>query len=382
MIGWETVRIGDVLKKSNSWITVHADVEYKEVTVKLWGRGVTLRGLKLGSEMGGSRRLEVAAGQFILSRIDARHGAFGIIPDSLDGAIVTNDFPVFIPNTERLDTRFLGWLSKTPSFVDACKGASEGTTNRVRVKEGQFVDVEIHLPPLDEQRRIVAKVESLVGKIDEAKRLLEEIQRDAQAMLHSAFQQVLEGAEYRLMAEVAPIVRRPVKIELDGEYLELGARSFGKGLFHKPTLIGAELDWQKLFQIHAGDLVISNIKAWEGAIAVAGENDHNRVGSHRYLTCVPQKDVIIASFLCFYLLRREGIEKIQNASPGSVDRNRTLAASRLVQIEVPVPAYEKQLWFNQLQAKVAAIQKAQAESQVELDALLPAILDRAFKGEL
>jgi type I restriction enzyme S subunit len=58
-------------------------------------------------------------------------------------------------------------------------------------------------------------------------------------------------------------------------YPEFGARSFGKGLFHKPTLSGADLDWQKLFRVHAGDLVISNIIAWEGAIAVAGEVDHS-----------------------------------------------------------------------------------------------------------
>ena len=201
-------------------------------------------------------------------------------------------------------------------------------------------------------------------------------------MLHSAFQQVIEGAEYQPMADVAPIVRRKVEIKMDGEYPELGVRSFGKGVFHKPTLIGAELDWQKLYCIHSGDLVISNIKAWEGAIAVAREKDHNRVGSHRYITCMPQESITTADFLCFYLLTYEGIGQIQAASPGSADRNRTLAMKRLEKIKVPIPDYDKQLWFNRLQQKVAAIQQAQAGNQTELDALLPAILDRAFKGEL
>ena len=61
-------------------------------------------------------------------------------------------------------------------------------------------------------------------------------------MLQSAFQQIIEGAEYFPLAEVVPIVRRKVDIKMDGEYPELGVRSFGNGIFHKPTLIGSELD--------------------------------------------------------------------------------------------------------------------------------------------
>jgi type I restriction enzyme S subunit len=212
--------------------------------------------------------------------------------------------------------------------------------------------------------------------------LREEVLTTCQAMLHSAFHQLIEGAPYRPMEEVAPIIRRPVEIAIDGEYPELGARSFGKGIFHKPTLLGAELEWQKLYTVHQGDLVISNIKAWEGAIAHAGKNDHGRVGSHRYITCVPKEGITTAPFLCFYLLTNEGLDKVQAASPGSADRNRTLAIKRLEKITVPVPDYNKQLWFDQLQEKVLHIQHAQAENATELEALMPSILDKAFKGEL
>ena len=128
--------------------------------------------------------------------------------------------------------------------------------------------------------------------------------------------------------------------------------------------------------------MISNIKAWEGAIAVANSNDHSRVGSHRYITCVPKKGLTTANFLCFYLLTEGGLEKVQEASPGSAGRNRTLAMKRLEKIEVPVPAYDKQLWFDSLQSKAAALKQAHAANQTELDALLPSILDKAFKGAL
>ncbi|MCG7988307.1 MAG: restriction endonuclease subunit S [Candidatus Thiodiazotropha weberae] len=382
MANWPTARLGDVLSKSNSWISILDDTEYKEVTVRLWGRGVCLRGTKLGSDIGSSKRLEVAPGQFIVSRIDARHGAFGLIPRDLDGAVVTNDFPVFEPNQELLDAEFLGWLSKTHQFIDACKRASEGTTNRVRLKENRFADIKIGLPELEEQRRIVAKIETLAAKIENAKQLRLAIQTDTQAMLRSAFQQVIEGAPYHPMNEVAPIVRRKVGIEFDDEYPELGVRSFGKGSFHKPVLSGIDVGSKKLYHIKPGDLVLSNVFAWEGAIAVAKAEDVGRVGSHRFITCVPEKSVTTSEFLCFYLLTNEGIEKIREASPGGAGRNRTLGLKKLEKIKVPIPDYDKQLWFNRLQAQAAAIIEAQADNQTELDALLPSILDQAFSGKL
>jgi type I restriction enzyme, S subunit len=81
------------------------------------------------------RRFVANAGQFITSRIDARNGAMGLVPKSLDGALVTNDFPLFDLNTERLEPRFLGWLCRAADFIELCRPASEGTANRVRLKE-------------------------------------------------------------------------------------------------------------------------------------------------------------------------------------------------------------------------------------------------------
>jgi restriction endonuclease S subunit len=235
---------------------------------------------------------------------------------------------------------------------------------------------------LTREKRVLAKIDAIAARLAEAGRLRQEIQDDAKALLHSVFHRLIQDAPSRPLAEVAPIVRRPVQIESDGAYPELGVRSFGRGIFHKQTLIGADLDWQKLFRVQAGDLVISNIKAWEGAIAVAGAADHGRVGSHRYITCVANEGVATPEFVCFYLLTSEGIEQVQTASPGSADRNRTLAMSRLERIRVPVPPMDKQREFSAMQAKVAAIHQAQAANQAELDALLPAVLDKAFKGEL
>ncbi|EIA1343636.1 restriction endonuclease subunit S [Vibrio campbellii] len=382
MSAWPLEKLGSVLDKSENWIEVQPDKEYSEVTVRLWGKGVNLRGIKIGSEIGSSRRLSVSEGQFIISRIDARHGACGLVPKNLDGAVVTNDFPVYTPKENKILPRYLELISKTHFFVDACKRASEGTTNRVRLKEPRFFNIEIPLPDIAVQKVVVDKVDFALGKLEEIKLLRSALLDDAQAMLSSAFHKLIEGAVYKPMSEVAPLERRKVEIDVNAEYPELGVRCFGNGTFHKPILDGMDVGTKKLYQMVPGDLVFSNVFAWEGAIAVVKKEDEGRVGSHRFITCLPKSGVVTADFLCFYFLTTEGLEKIQAASPGGAGRNRTLGLKKLENIEVPVPDYDKQLWFNQLQSYVEKIKQAQSENATELEALMPSILDKAFKGEL
>lgn len=170
---WQSIKLSNALIRSDEWIEIDPLQTYQQVTVKIWGKGVELRNEVLGTEIAASKRLKVHPEQFILSRIDARHGAFGLIPDSLDGAVVTNDFPVFNVNRELLLPDFLNWLSKTATFIDICRMASEGTTNRVRLKEDKFLSTEISLPSIAEQRRIVARIEELAAKIEEVRGLRE-----------------------------------------------------------------------------------------------------------------------------------------------------------------------------------------------------------------
>ncbi len=380
--GWPLVPLGELLTKNERTVSLVPAEKYREVTIRLWGKGVILRRIVAGAEIAAERRFCVSADQFIVSRIDARNGAMGIVPPDLDNAVVTNDFPSFDANPAKLLPAFLGWLSRTQGFVDLCRAASEGTTNRVRLKEDRFLRMSIPLPSLEEQRRIVSRVGRLAGKINDIRQSKREIEDQARALLQSKFSQIVENAPRQKMACIAPLVRRRVELLPGAEYPELGIRSFGKGTFHKPALDYLAVGTKKLYRIEPGDLVFNNVFAWEGAIAVAQPEDQGRVGSHRFVTCVPQAGVAAAEFLCFYFLTPEGLEKIGEASPGGAGRNRTLGLEKLAEIEVPVPRYEQQLRFCRLQQRVCSMRVTREAAAKELDALLPAILDRAFRGEL
>jgi len=92
--------------------------------------------------------------------------------------------------------------------------------------------------------------------------------------------------------------------------------------------------------------------------------------------------VATARFGCFYLLTPQNLHHLGEASPGSANRNRTLSSKALLQIPVAVPSFERQLCLTGFTKKMDAVRKLQIESSAELDALLPSILDKAFKGEL
>ena len=91
-----------------------------------------------------------------MSRIDARNGAFAIVPYDLDGAVVTQDFPLFDINRDVILPEFLAFLLRSKEFTYACQHASKGTTNRKRLKEELFLNEVLFLPSISEQKVIVA----------------------------------------------------------------------------------------------------------------------------------------------------------------------------------------------------------------------------------
>ena len=158
-------KIGSFLKKSKNLIEIQDDAEYRQVTVKINNGGVIARNdgqLKRGSEIGTKRQTIVHAGQFIVSKIDARNGAFGVIPDDLEGAIVTNDFPVFDVDSSKILPQFMVLISTTPQFVEFARKCSSGTTNRKRIDIDAFLQQVIPLPSLKEQIQIVREYNSQI----------------------------------------------------------------------------------------------------------------------------------------------------------------------------------------------------------------------------
>jgi type I restriction enzyme S subunit len=151
-------RIGDILTRNKTAVVVEDGTSYKQVTIRTNYKGVVLRGTQDGSTILTKNQCAVSAGQFILSRIDARNGAFGIIPEELEGAIVTNDFLAFDINEDEVEREFFNVFLQSPVFLEACIKASRGNTNRKRVDEGFFLNYQVNLPPISDQHELIKQI--------------------------------------------------------------------------------------------------------------------------------------------------------------------------------------------------------------------------------
>lgn len=381
--GWPRVPLSEALTKSEDRVSVSVEGEYPNFGIYGFGRGLFAKPPIRGSMSSAVTLYRATFDQFVYSRLFAFEGAYGMVPSHFDGYLVSNEFPLFTCNTSRILPGYLGWYFRNPAVWPEVARLTTGMGNRrQRIKPEALLGYAIPLPSLEEQRRIVGRIDRLAAKIDAARSATLVVESEWRALLRSKFSEVINGSPREKMAIVAPLVRRSVEPRLGEEYPELGIRSFGKGTFHKPALDYLSIGTKKLYRIEPGDLVFNNVFAWEGAVAVAQPEDEGRVGSHRFITCVPRNGVATSDFLCFYFLTPEGLERIGEASPGGAGRNRTLGLEKLGDIDVPVPPIEKQISFGRLIQKVRSMDAVRDSSRNELNAMLPSILDRAFRGAL
>lgn len=150
------------------------------------------------------------------------------------------------------------------------------------------------------------------------------------------------SVEWVRLGDVLELQRRLVEPELDRDYVEIGVRSFGRGLFLKEPISGAEIGSKRVFAIEPNDLVVSNIFAWEGAVAVAGDEVAGTVGSHRFMTWTTTQDHVHVPFVAQFFASEAGLELLRAASPGSAGRNRTLSIKNLQDIRIPLPPIDEQ----------------------------------------
>lgn len=171
------VPIGQIIEKSTKSIEVEDDIQYKQITLKINGGGTLLRDVKYGKDIGTKRQYVVSAGQFIMSKIDARNGAFGVVGDELDGAIVTADFPLFDVDTTKASPNFIALIASTQAFVRFAQSCSRGTTNRQRIDVGMFLSKKIPLPPRNIQQSLVDAYNDKIQKAGDMEQQAAEIEQ-------------------------------------------------------------------------------------------------------------------------------------------------------------------------------------------------------------
>lgn len=388
---WASTPLADVLTPVSRAVAVQPKEEYKLLGVRLDGVGPFLRETKRGEQSSATKLYKVEAGDFIYSRLFAWRGAFGVIGPELDGCFVSNEFPTFKPVQNKLDLSFLNsWfrLRSTLERVEAnCAGSTPLTRNRY--KEAFLLKLEIPLPPLSEQRRIVGRLEHLASKIEEARGLRVKVEKEIGALLASVFDQSLLLQNHWRELEVSEICEKPQY----GYTASATSQPIGPRMLRITDIQNGKVDWSSVpfcdcteprkYLLKENDILIARTGGTTGKSFLISQKCPESVFAS-YLIRLRVKKLVTPQYLYKYFQSPSYWTQIIDELSGTGQPN--VNGKKLAAIRVPVPPLHEQHQIveklDDAQAKVDNLQQLQAQTRAELDALLPSVLDKAFRGEL
>lgn len=381
--GWPSVKLGKVLVTALRAERVNPTKSYRLLGMRLDGHGPFLRETVLGSQSSASTLFCVHEGDFVYSRLFACRGAFGVIGKDLDGCHVSNEFPVYQPVSGKIDVRFLKYWFQLPKIiaqVDAdCTGSTPLTRNRY--KEKFFESLEIPLPPLGEQQRIVACVEKVIAKLGQVIELRKQIEAARESLVVSHHLR-LAGERMKKFGELVQLAEDRVGVSVENSYPQAGLRSYGLGLFKKAATDGADTSYKYFNKLFPGALVLSQVKGWEGAIAVCPQELEGWFVSPEYRTfrCIDKE--LHPGYLASLARTKWFWGKLAVVTRGAGARRERTKPEYFLELKLPMPDVEKQAHGLLLFKQYDALKHLQAGTLPELNALVPSILDRVFAGKL
>lgn len=150
-----------------------------------------------------------------------------------------------------------------------------------------------------------------------------------------------DWTEYTI-GECLERVERPVDVQADEMYTQIGIRSHGKGLFYKEPVNGKSLGNKAVFWIEPDCFVLNIVFAWEQAIGKTTQAEVGMIGSHRFPMYRPVDGKIDIDYLISYLMTKRGKDILEAASPGGAGRNRTLGQDRFMKSKIVLPTPKEQ----------------------------------------
>jgi type I restriction enzyme S subunit len=379
------VPLGEVLMPVSREELVVADRRYHILGAHWYAEGLYTKEIKDGAGIAAAKVYRVEEGDFVYNRLFAWKGSFALASEENHGCYVSNEFPCFSVVKERLVPKFLQYyFSRESAWTEALGLSSGGTpTSRNRLKEGKLLEMQIPLPPLPEQRRIVAKVEELAANIEEAKRLQLAVRDECDVVCRSILLSDPQGLSAPTsMHELVSLRQEDVAVVPSDTYHFAGVYCFGKGVFAGDRKTGLDFAYKSLTRLRAGDFVYPKLMAWEGALGTVPSECDGLCVSPEYPVFALNLERVLPETLDVYFRTPSVWPQLAEISTGTNVRRRRLHPKNFLAYQMPLPPMEIQQRLRQVKGELDSVKSQQARSAAELDALLPSVLDRAFKGEL
>jgi type I restriction enzyme S subunit len=386
------VALEEVVNHRNQFIQINDLENYKRCRVQLHAQGIVLRDVVPGSEIKTKKQQVCRPGEFLVAEIDAKIGGFGIVPPELDGAIVSSHYFLFVIDETRLNRQFLDYFIRTPYFREQI--TAQGSTNYAAIRPTNVLSYKIPLPPLSEQCRIVARIEELAAKIEEARGLRRKAVGEDEVIISSATSKICYGNGQILCSFGEVLLEAKNGIYKPPEYWGFGipcVRMYNIKGHQMNTNQLQNLDVTpeelKIYSCKPGDLIFNRVNSAElvGKTGLITENYPNCTFESKNMRLRVDIKKTLPEYAVRILNSKETREYYRLALKQQCGMA-TLNQGHVRSIPFPLLPLPEQrrivAYLDELQAKVDALRRLQAETGTELDALMPAVLDRAFKGEL
>jgi len=388
--GWQTIKLGEVLTERRETPSPES-IETGEVSI-VSKIGFNAGKIELRNETNTKTgMILIRPGDLVISGINAVKGAIAIYAETAHKPVAaTIHYGAYIPNKERVDIMFLWWFLRSATFRDIVQDHIPGGI-KTELKAKRFLAVPISLPTLKEQQRILARIEALAARVAEAQSLRRQASDEAEALwlssLHKLFDQNL--GHLKTLNDYASFIS-------DGPHITPNYIESGIPFVTVRNIAGRKLSFanikyisQEQHEIYCtrvkpeyGDVLYTK----DGTLGVPCFVDTDRDFSFFVSVAIikPKRDLLDGRFLTYFLDAPQVHEQVTNTKTGAVLQHIVIRAIKA--IKLPIPPLEEQrrlvAYLDGLQAQVSALRAAQAETERELSALMPSILDRAFKGEL
>ena len=382
------ISLGELLKLERRPVKVVPDGQYAEIGIYCFGRGIFHKMPRSGLEVGDKNLFLIKEGDFILQVTFAWEGAVGLVSSAEDGMYGSSRFPTFRIDESRCFPPYLVNYFKTREGREQLVKISPGSAGRNRVLSLRRIpEILVPLPPLSKQRRIVARIEELTARIEEARRLRQQLLKEAEALVVLEYGKIFAELKLsnqlplnKIVTEVGQQVQASQMEYFDYPYLSLEniESRTGRILRFRTCQEAGIRGTAVLFGTE--DVLYSKLRPYLNKVVTPS---FEGCATTELVVFKPDTTIVDKNYVAAFLRNPHVVkESIANSVGTKMPRTNMRWFRQLL---VPVPPLPEQrrivTYLNNLQTKVGELNHLQCETAVELDALLPSILDKAFKGE-
>lgn len=184
------------------------------------------------------------------------------------------------------------------------------------------------------------------------------------------------------MGDLVRLRQPDVIVRAEETYQFAGVYCFGRGVFRSQVKMGMAFAYSRLTRLHVGNFVYPKLMAWEGAFGVVPSECDGCVVSTEFPVFEVVEERVFPEVLDTYFRTPSVWPEIAGASTGTNVRRRRLNPNDFLAYRMPLPSRATQERLRKIRTEVDGLKRLQGETAAELDALMPSILDKAFRGQL